>query len=204
MWVEWTNFKPQKGVTSCEHYGWFLDHDDVIKWKQFPRYWPFVRGIHRSPVNSPHKGQWRGALMFTLIGARINGWVNNREAGDLRRYRGHYYVTVMFFDDNDYVVNSSLQWRHNGRDGVSNHQPHDCLLNHLSRRRAKKTSKLRATGHCAGNSPVTGEFPAKMASNAGTVFIWWRHHVLTIFCIRSIQLCYICTNIFLPRSVINI
>ena len=53
-------------------------HDDVIKWKHFPRYWPFVRGIHRSPVNSPHKGQWRGALMFTLICARINGWVNNR------------------------------------------------------------------------------------------------------------------------------
>ena len=47
-------------------------HDDVIKWKHFPRYWPFVRGIHRSPVNSPHKGQWRRALMFTLIYARIN------------------------------------------------------------------------------------------------------------------------------------
>ena len=70
-------------------------HDDVIKWKHFPRYWPFVRGIHRSPVNSPHKGQWRGALMFTLICTRIKGWVNNREAGDLRRYRGHYDVTVM-------------------------------------------------------------------------------------------------------------
>ena len=70
-------------------------HDDVIKWKYFPRYWPFVRGIHRSPLNSPHKGQWRGALMFTLISARINGWVNNREAGDLRRYRLHYDVIVM-------------------------------------------------------------------------------------------------------------
>ena len=70
-------------------------HDDVIKWKHFPRYWPFVRGIHRSPVNSPHKGQWRGALIFTLICARIKGWVNNREAVDLRRYRGHYDVTVM-------------------------------------------------------------------------------------------------------------
>ena len=70
-------------------------HDDVIKWKHFPRNWPFVRGIHRSPVNSPHKGQWRGALMFTLICARINGWVNNREAGDLRRHRAHYDVIVM-------------------------------------------------------------------------------------------------------------
>ena len=70
-------------------------HDDVIKWKHFPRNWPFVRGIHRSPVNSPHKGQWRGALMFTLICARIYGWVNTREAGDLRRYRLHYDVIVI-------------------------------------------------------------------------------------------------------------
>ena len=71
------------------------EHDDVIKWKHFPRYWPFVRGIHRSPVNSTHKDQWRGALMFTLICARINGWVNNRKAGDMSRYRTHYDVIVM-------------------------------------------------------------------------------------------------------------
>ena len=68
-----------------------ISYDVVIKWKRFPRYWPFVRGIHRSPVNSPHKGQWRGALMFSLICAWINGWVNNREAG----HRAHYDVTVM-------------------------------------------------------------------------------------------------------------
>ena len=71
-------------------------HDDVIKWKHFPRYWPFVRGIHRSPVNSPHKGQWRGALIFSWICARINGWVNNCEAGDMRRHRAHYNVLVMW------------------------------------------------------------------------------------------------------------
>ena len=70
-------------------------HDDVIKWKHFPRYWPFVRGIHRSPVNSHHKGQWRGALMFSLTCTRINGWVNNGEPGDLRRHLAHYDVTVM-------------------------------------------------------------------------------------------------------------
>ena len=70
-------------------------HDDVIKWKHFPRYWPFVRGIHRSPVNSQHKGQWRGALMFSLICAWINRWVNNGEAGDLRRKHVHYDVIVM-------------------------------------------------------------------------------------------------------------
>ena len=83
-------------------HGWVItshrilwDHDDVIKWKHFPRYWPFVRGIHRSPVNSPHKGQWRRALMFSLICVWINGWVNNREAGELRRYCARYDVTVM-------------------------------------------------------------------------------------------------------------
>ena len=72
-----------------------LTMNDVIKWKHFPRCWPFVQGIHRSPVNSPHKGQWRGALMFSLICVWINGWVNNHEAGDLRRYRAHYDVIVM-------------------------------------------------------------------------------------------------------------
>ena len=70
-------------------------HEDVIKWKHFLRYWPFVRGIHRSPVNSPHKGQWREALMFSLICAWMNGWVNNREAGDLRCHRAKYVGTVM-------------------------------------------------------------------------------------------------------------
>ena len=71
----------------------------------------------------------------------------------------------------------SLRWRHNGHDSVSNHQPHDCLLNRLFRRRSKKTSKLRVTGLCVGNSPGTGEFPAQMGSNAENVSIWWRHHV---------------------------
>ena len=70
-------------------------YDDVINWKHFPCYWPFVRGIHRWPVNSPHKGQWREALMFSLICAWINGWVNNGEAGGLRCHRAHYDVTVM-------------------------------------------------------------------------------------------------------------
>ena len=69
-----------------------------------------------------------------------------------------------------------LQWRHNAHDSVSNHQPRDCLLNRLTKRRSKKTSKLRVTGLCAENSPGTGEFPAQMASNAENVSIWWRHH----------------------------
>ena len=70
----------------------------------------------------------------------------------------------------------TLQWCHNGLDGVSNHQPYPCLLSRLFGRRSKKTSKLRVTGLCEGNSPGTGEFPAQMASNAENVSIWWRHH----------------------------
>ena len=72
----------------------------------------------------------------------------------------------------------TLRWRHNGHDGVSNHQPHYCLLNRLFGCRSKKTSKLRVTGLCAGNSPGTGEFPAQMASNAENVSIWWCNHKL--------------------------
>ena len=74
----------------------------------------------------------------------------------------------------------SLEWRHNERDCVSNHRRLDCLLVRLSWRSSKKTSKLRVTGLCEGNSPVTGEFPAQRASNAENVSIWWRHHVITM------------------------
>ena len=85
-WREWLTGEKQKLDSWWRHQ---MEH--------FPRYWPFVRGIHLSPVNSPHKGQWRGALIFSLICVWINGWVNNHEAGDLRRYRAHYDVTVMSY-----------------------------------------------------------------------------------------------------------
>ena len=89
-----------------------------------------------------------------------------------------HFLSCHFFHFHDivYIHVNALRWRHNGRDSVSNHQPHDCLLSRLFRRRSKKTSKLRVTGLCAGNSSVTGEFPAQMASNAENVSIWWRHH----------------------------
>ena len=79
------------------------------------------------------------------------------------------------------VLTASLQWRHNERDCVSNHQSHHCLLNGLFRRRSKKTSKLRVTGLCEGNSPVTGELPAQKASNAENISMWWRRHVIGPF-----------------------
>ena len=75
-------------------------------------------------------------------------------------------------------VQLSLQWRHNERDDVSNHQPHDCLLNRLFRCRSNKTSKLRVTGLCEGNSPVTVQFPAQRASKTSNFSLWWRHHGL--------------------------
>ena len=84
----WIRFSPT-------YSDWLSLHDDVVKWKHFPRYRPFVRGIHLSPVNSPHKGQWRRALTFSLICVWINGWVNNREASHLRRNQAHYDVIVM-------------------------------------------------------------------------------------------------------------
>ena len=94
--IEVYKFRMSQSWTPARTHSPLGINDDVIKWKHLPSYWPFVRGIHRSPVNSPCKGQWRGALMFSLICARINDWVNNREAGDLRRRLAHYDVTVMY------------------------------------------------------------------------------------------------------------
>ena len=80
-----------------------MEHDHVIKWKHFPRYWPFVWGIRRSPVNPP-QSQRHGVLMFPLI--RLNKWLSkDRKAGDLRRHRAHYDVTVMIKIPPDYMAN---------------------------------------------------------------------------------------------------
>ena len=93
---------------------------------------------------------------------------------------------------------STLRWRHNERDGVSNNQPHDCLLISLFGRKSKKTSKFRVTGLCAWNSPVTGEFPAQRASNAENVSIWWRHHkwIILFNCLCSLKL-------FIPKKLFD-
>ena len=93
------------------------------------------------------------------------------------------------------LVFLSLRWRHNDHAGVSNHQPHGCLLNRLFMRKSKKTSKLRVTGLCVGNSPGTGEFPAQMASYAENVSIWWRHHVIALsHYIYTKEDCTICNS----------
>ena len=90
----------------------------------------------------------------------------------------------------------TLQWRHNEGDSISNHQPHDCFLNRLFRHRSKKTSKLRVTGLCVGNSPEAGEFPAQMASNTENVSIWWRHHEFKLWFMFSFPHCCAVCNIF--------
>ena len=99
-----------------------------------------------------------------IVFDRQNKFLNEKAAGEMRRL--------------DVLVKPpiSLQWRHIDHDDVWNHQPCDCLLNRLFMRRSKKTSKLRITSLCEGNSPVTVEFPAQRASNAENVSIWWRHH----------------------------
>ena len=103
-------------------------------------------------------------LMFWLLGLPLWIW---------------YRITI----DRAITRTVSLQWRHNGFDGVSTHQPHHCLPNRVFRRRSKKTSKLRVAGLCVGNSPVAGEFPTQMVCNAENVSIWWRHHVHWFSCL---------------------
>ena len=93
------------------------------------------------------------------------------KCGERKKYilfKTHWYLATPL----------SSQWRQNEHDGVLNHQSHECLLTRLCWRRSKKTLKLRVTGLCVGNSPVTGEFPAQRASYAENVSIWWRHHVV--------------------------
>ena len=80
------------------------------QWKHFPRYWSFVPGIHRSPLNSPHKGQCRGAMVFSLILGWTNGWVNNREAGDLRHNCANYDVIVMEIMGCFEPCNDRIEW----------------------------------------------------------------------------------------------
>ena len=149
-------------------------HDDVIKRKHFPRYWPFVRGIHRPPVNSPHKGQWRGALMIPLIRAWINGWVNAREAGDLKRHRAHYDVSVMESKRYRWLLDclkGLVMWTfgvfwgvspvHSKRMSVASKRSNCTIaLSYPWWRHSIETfSTLLAI--CVGNSPVTGEFHAQ-------------------------------------------
>ena len=89
--MPWINSDSKQQISWSNHH-----HNSSPWWRHQME---IFSGIHRSTVNTPHRGQWREALMYSLICVWINVWVNNRDAGDLRRYRAHYDVTVMFIDN---------------------------------------------------------------------------------------------------------
>ena len=89
---------------------YLLYHDDVIKWKHFSHYWLFVRGIHQSLVNSPHKGHWRRVMIFFIF-TWTNVWVNNGDVGDLRHHHTHYNITVIIFKP--FGVEAWIFWAEN-------------------------------------------------------------------------------------------
>ena len=119
--------------------------------------------IHHFPMDSD------GNNITAVRQPAIISWRNSTPKLNMKKAIVHRQLYYSYY--------SSLVWRHKGRDGVSNDKPHDCLLKRLFRRRSKKASKLRVTGLCAGESPVTGEVPAQMVSNAENASIWWRHHI---------------------------
>ena len=158
-----------------------------------------VRGPWMWPNKMAKPEGWQTYRFENFYDARIVIIFSLKPAALLQ----HLMITVVHRSSRGYVRYvqkrdwfQSLQWRHNERDGVSNHQPHDCLLNRLFKaRRLKKTSKLRVTGLCEGNSPVDGEFPTQRASNAENVSVLWRHHVVdTMFSLARLGrlYCLIC------------
>ena len=114
---------------------------------------------------------WENILCNLLLAARAC----------FRAFVGFCWQVERSYVSVSWVILLPSLWRHNGHHGVSNHQPHDCLLKPSSRHRSKKTSKRRVAGLCAGNSPVASQFPAQMTSNAENVSIWWRHHIRDIY-----------------------
>ena len=116
---------------------WY-DRDDIIKRKRFPCYW--------SLVNSPHKGQWRGALMFSLICAWMNDWVNNRETGDLRRHRTRYDAKVMKnLCFQPYQLCLYITITAHDHHGMLDHRQLDSLLNRLFMLITNETPKVNIT-----------------------------------------------------------
>ena len=145
-------------------------------------------GIHRWSMDSPHKGTvTRKVFPFddVIIHLYNQIWIWSIIKDELPVYKQCTIMHVFVYSRVEYIPESTcqtnyrfcskryryytdpreiehaLRWRHNGCDSISNHQPHDCLLNRLFRRRSKKTLKLRVTGLCAGNSPGPVNSPHK-------------------------------------------
>ena len=141
-----------------------------------------INGTEKIALVTPTPGQSHQLFYFKLFLNQSTGFWESFHTpirnSSLKSRKTWFFVNYGFNDAVN-LVPKLWRWRHNDHAGVSNHQPHGCLLNRLFRRKSKKTSKLRITGLCAGNSPGTGEFPAQMASYAENVSIWWRHHAAT-------------------------
>ena len=165
---------------------------NALRWLHMNVMWPQITGHSTvwwaTTYEDPHQRNTKACITGPFWGNSLvtsefptQRASNAEKASIWRHHGGHYSKTpVLMMHLLGIWVNqaNSLQWCHNGHDGISNHQPQDCLLNCLFKRRSKKTSKFRVTGLCAGNSPVIGEFPAQMANNAENVCIWWRHRVI--------------------------
>ena len=139
----------------------------------------FCQGDLLSPINNPllwvNQG-WHGFISPGLLTGSILQNVVTMSCEETGQHSVRFPWELICILDTIGPVGETLQWRHNEHNSVSNHQPHDCLLNRVFGCRSKKTSKPLVTGLCVGNSPVTGEFPAQMASNAENVSTWWRHY----------------------------
>ena len=161
------NFAPTVTKFCVMWEGQALPHDTkfgncrckIVDSRAFPS-WSLIHGLRWSGLIKAEPGE-RRCVRYWYNGSiiKVKEWINH--------YIPHNTTDAIYIP---------LRWRHNDGDSVSNHQLHDCLLSRLFGRTSKKTSKLRVTGLCVGNSPWTGEFPAQMASNAENVSIWWRHH----------------------------
>ena len=168
----------------CWHFQWWHFHDDVIKWKNFPRYWPF-KGHRWTPLTKTSD-----AGLWCLICVWMNGSVNNREAGDLRRHRAHYDVTVMTTIDLDryeafqrnaivwiaglaHKNTITLQWQW-ARWRLKS--PASRIIGSTVLEQIKENIKTPCHWPLWGNPPLTGGIPSQRASNAENVPIWWRHH----------------------------
>ena len=145
----------------------FLTQQDKGWWGKFSKI-HLCRGVYLSKHND---------ISWTLLAEESNMYIRSLIPLLLRtRWRKELVHQLPWY----WPI--SFQWRHNNElDGVSNHRRIDCLFNLMFSCRSKKTSKLRITGPCEGNPPMTGGFPSQRANNAENVSIWWRHHVYGIF-----------------------
>ena len=144
-----------------ERINWKLGLKCSYQFWPWPRPWPWIFNLKFS---NSHISEIRVLIHVKQKGNKLTDcWANNMTLTcDCTHVLDHGFSRF------------TLQWRHNGHNGIPNHQPHNWLLKCLSRHTSRP--KLRVTGLCEGNSPVTGEFPAQRASNMENVSIWWRHH----------------------------